>query len=346
MKTKLILIALIGAFTTNAQNIFQDDFSSYTSGTQLSGQGSWTNNSSNGGLGSCIGALCTNAPVISTFSNYTDFGSSEYALQIIPNTDGVGRLFPAVTSGDLYVGFVLNISSAQVSAASNPNDIFRVMNGGAFTTTFRMNVVAVSGSTYSIGIKKGDSNNAYVTTAGTFNYNEDVLIILKYTQLPDVNDDELRLYVNPDYASGEPAVPTAISALPVAVGGDQSGNVDRMAFRQNWTTGMPSGKVSLVSMARTWEDLTFLPLATAQFNSNTISINGEHAKNGMLAIQSSMLEKATLKIFALNGALIEQKAIDLTTTTDVAIAPLNAAVYIVEITGNSGKRYIQKIIVN
>ena len=39
MKTKLIMVALIATFTTYAQNAFQDDFSTYTQGVKLDGQG-------------------------------------------------------------------------------------------------------------------------------------------------------------------------------------------------------------------------------------------------------------------------------------------------------------------
>jgi hypothetical protein len=348
MKTKLILVALIATFSANAQNIFQDNFATYTIDTQLSGQGPWTNNSSNGGLGPCTGGLCTNAKIIETFLVYPDYGTADRALQLSPDKDGVGHLFPAVTSGELYVAFVLNISNAQVSAGSNPNDFFRVMNGGAFTTTFRMNVVAVSGSTFSIGIKKGDSSNAYVTTPGAFNYNEDHLIVLRYSQFPGTNDDELRLYVDAPFSLGEPAVPTAISAVPVTVGGDQSGNLDRLAFRQNWTTGMPSGKTGLVSTAQTWQDLGFL-LGTEQFNANSISISGGNAKNGQLMIQSNIsLENATLKIVAINGAIIENKNITVEASTNtIAINPIRSSgIYIVEIAVANGKRFTQKIMVN
>ena len=52
MTKKLLLLALLNSFAMFSQIIFNDDFSSYSSGQPLSGQGSWTNNSSlNGSMG-------------------------------------------------------------------------------------------------------------------------------------------------------------------------------------------------------------------------------------------------------------------------------------------------------
>lgn len=341
MKTKLILVALVATFSTNAQNIFQDDFSTYFTGADLNNQGNWSNNSSNpGGLGAAIGAIPNNADVLATPVSYPDYGSSINSIKISPNSDGCGTAFPAVTSGDLYVGFILNLTNAQ---ANNNSDFFRVMSGGNFNTTFRLYATPAPGAFF-LGVSKGSNGNQINFTPNALAYNQDHLIIIKYTQGSGTNDDLIAVYVDPTYAGGEPDVATVTNN----VGLDQAGNLDRLSFRQNWTNGMPTGNAGLLSLALTWADLGF-SLGTERFTSNSIAISSSNAKNGELLIQSNIaMENATLKIVAINGAVIENKNITLGETTNtITINPIRSAgIYIVEIETSNGKKFTQKIMVN
>lgn len=341
---KILLSAFVFITTlTYAQNIVQESFTSYNSNAQLSGQGSWTNNSSlPGGLGTCVGALCTNARVVDRNMSSGTYGSSTKAFSLTPDTDGCGRSFtPFTDNGDLYVGMVINITSAQTS----PIDFFRVMSGGNLTTTFRMLVQATSGTTFNIGIRKGDTANPTVYTANSYNYGTDYLVIFKYTQASGVNDDTITIYANADYAAGESG--NTVSATNFA-GNDQSGSIDRMAFRQNaGPAGMPIGFVSLVSVAKTWETLTF-NLSNNNFNKNTFSIVSNQATNGILNIKSGMaLDNAMLAIYDIQGRKVVSKTTDLTESdNEITINPIrNAGVYILEITSENNQRFTQKILV-
>ena len=345
MKKILLSIITLTASVSFAQNVFQDSFVTYNSNAQLSGQGVWTNNSSlPGGLGTCTGVGCLNAFVVNQNISASGYGSSTKAFSLTPNTDGCGRAFtPFTTNGDLYVGMVMNISSF---TAGTPTDFFRVLSGGNFTTTFRMLVQPTSGSTYSIGIRKGDTGNPTVYTANSYNYGTDYLIILKYTQAAGVNDDTITLYANANYAAGESG--NTVSANNFA-GNDQSGNIDRMSFRQNaGPAGMPTGFVSLISVSTTWDGLTF-NLANEQFNKETFTIVSNQVNQGILNVKSnSIIEKAILTIYDIQGRTIDTKNISLDETiNDVAINPIRSAgVYIVEITTDNNIRFTQKILVN
>ena len=341
MKTKLILVAIMATFGANAQNIFQDDFSTYFTGVDLNTQGTWSNNSSNpGGLGAAVGAIPNNADVLATPVSYADYGTSINSIKISPDSDGCGTAFPAVTSGDLYVGFILNLSNAQ---ANNNSDFFRVMSGGNFNTTFRMYATPAPGAFF-LGVSKGANGNQVNFTPNALAYGQDHLVIIKYTQGSGTNDDLITVYVDPAFAGGEPGTATITNN----VGLDQAGNLDRLSFRQNWTNGMPTGNAGLLSLALTWSDLGF-SLGTEQFNSNSMAISSSNAKNGELILQSNIaIDHATLKIIAINGAIIENKNIEIEATNNViAINPIRSAgIYIVEITNANGKRFTQKIMVN
>ncbi|MDI9257878.1 T9SS type A sorting domain-containing protein [Flavobacterium sedimenticola] len=341
-KTLLPIIALI-TLSCSAQNIFHDDFSNYTSNIQLSGQGVWTNNSSlPGGLGNCVGALCQNAKVVDQNISATAYGSSTKAFSLTPNTDGCGRAFTSFTSnGNLYIGMVINITNAQ----SSPIDFFRVLSGNNFNTTFRVLVQPTSGSTYSIGIRKGDTSNPTVYTNESYNYGTDYLLIFKYTQASGTNDDTISLYANANFAAGESG--NIVSATNFA-GNDQSGNIDRMSFRQNaGPSGMPTGKVSLVSVSTTWESLAF-SLSNNDFNKNTFTVVGNQLTNGILNIKSDgIVENVTLTIYDLQGRKMVSKFISLQdTVNDIAVTPLrNTGVYVVELTSENNQRFTQKILV-
>jgi hypothetical protein len=338
MKKFALYILLLFISMGYAQTIFQDNLNNYTVNAQLSGQGTWTNNSSNGGTGACTGALCVNAKVLTPGFNYLNYGTSTKSLQLLSDTDGCGTLFTPVTSGDVYVGFMINVSSA----ATNPNDFFRVNNGGGFTTAFRVFIKAVSGNTFSIGISKGAPGNATVYTTNVYSFNQDYLVILKYSHLTGAADDQLNLYVNPVMANGVPTTPDATTSA----GTDQSGNLDRLVFRQNTTANTtPTGRAGLVSVAQSW---TGLILNTTHFSKEQFKIATNNAKNGILQINSpETIEQATLSIYNLEGKLLENKSISLQNSiNEIVIHPItNEGVYLISIAVD-GVHYNQKVIVN
>lgn len=338
MKKSAIYVLLFLCNLGYSQTIFQDNLNNYTVNAQLSGQGTWTNNSSNGGTGACTGALCVNAKVLTPGFNYLNYGTSTKSLQLLSDLDGCGTLFTPVTSGDVYVGFMINVSSA----ATNPNDFFRVNNGSFTTTVFRVFIKTVSGNTYTIGISKGGQGNPVVYTTNAYFFNQDQLVILRYSQSAGAADDLLNLYVNPVMANGVPTTPDATTNS----GTDQSGNLDRLAFRQNTTVATtPTGRAGLVSVARSW---TGLILNASHFSKEQFLIASSNAKNGILQINSpENFNEATLSIYNLEGKLIENKSISLQNSiNEIPIQPITSeGVYLVSIT-IGGENFSQKVIVN
>jgi len=293
MKIILYYFTMLTIGIAYSQNVFHDNLNAYTVGSQLSGQGSWTNNSSIGGAGACTGALCLNSKVLSTGFNYLNYGTSNNSLQLQADTDGCGTLFTPVATGDLYVGLMINLSNASTS----PNDFFRVNNNNAFMTTFRVYIKTTSANSFSIGISKGGSGNVVAYTNSTFGFNQDHLLILKYTQSTGVADDVLNLYVDPVMANGVPALADATTNS----GTDQAGNVDRLVFRQN-ATAIPTGRAGLVSVALTWTGLIFPSLSAIAFEKDSFVITTNEAKSGTISIHSKINSpNVKLTIYDLNG---------------------------------------------
>ncbi len=270
--------------------------------------------------------------------SYTNYGSSTKSATLAPDLDGCGHLFTPITSGDMYVGFMCNISAAVTS----PNDFFRVCSGNSLNTTFRIFIKTVGSNSFSVGISKGGSGNAIAYTNSSYGFNQDHLIILKYTQSSGAADDVLNLYVDPVMANGVPSVPDATTNS----GTDQAGNVDRLAFRQN-ATATPTGRAGLVSVALSWTGLIFPSLSAAEFQKGSFAINSNEVKSGVLSIKSdTSIDKALLSIYDMDGKVIETKNISLNNDLNtVSINPIQSAgVYIVSITANEVK-FNQKIIV-
>ncbi len=347
---KIILLALLFLFNdTEAQSLFQDDFSSYTVDQELSGQGLWSNSpiAPNVGIGACLplsaSEPCFGAKVVVQPVSYLNYGTAANSIVIASGQDGVARaISPINTSGDLYVGMVLNLTTAPQTSAS-PVDFLRIINSDPTLVTFRM-LVKDAGFGYNIGIRKGASGNTTVYTPDFYNYGESVLVILKYSNLPGSNDDVVSLFVNPNYGIGEPLIPSAVAAT----GMDQNGAIDRLAFRLNYNVAasMPTGFAGLVSVATTWEGLSFEPLAVNQFESNTIKI-GSFLDNGKLQIYTqNRLPHAEIKVFSTTGSLVDQSALDLPIgNSQIALhSKLTDGLYIVQITEENGIKHIAKLV--
>ena len=130
MKKILLSIFTLAALTTGAQNIFNDNLNSYTPGIDLNGQGTWTNNSSlPGGAGTASASGPGASKIIDAGMSYLNYGISVKSCDIKINSDACGTPFTVATGNDLYVGLVLNLTSAQ---ANNNSDLFRVLSGGNF----------------------------------------------------------------------------------------------------------------------------------------------------------------------------------------------------------------------
>lgn len=345
----LLVLAFLTAGISQGQNIFKDDFSSYTINQELSGQGLWSNSpiAPNVGIGACLPLSgtqpCSGTTVVSQPLSFLGYGLSSNSITLAPVQDGVARaITPIVTEGDLYVGLVLNITTAPTTAGS-PVDFLRVINSDATQVTYRM-LVRDTGFGYNIGIRKGGSSNATAYTTDVYNYGESVLVILKYSHLNGPDDDIVSAYVNPLYSNGEPATASATTAS----GFDQSGAIDRVAFRMNFNVAasMPTGFIGLVSTSTTWEGLTFLPLGVNQFEAYNVTISSL-LENGQLQINSkNNLNNVQMKLHTATGALLEQKMISIPIgSSQIELASkLSTGMYIVQLYDENGEKSSFKII--
>ncbi len=339
MKNFIFLFSLL-IVQLNAQNIFHDDFDSY--GGQLNGQGTWSNDPANGGLGNCVGPGCVNSLILPNFMSYIGYGSADNSLEIVPNKDGVGTTFPVVKSGDIFVSFVMNLSNAQTNDNS---DFFRVMSLSNLTTTYRLYVITDSMGGFKIGAAKGANGNPISFTAKSFNYNKDHLIVTKYTQLPGTSDDVLTIFIDPTFKAGEPVTPDAI----VLSGFDQSGDIDRLAFRTNWTKGMPTGRVALPSVAKTWATLKYSGVATQDLQDDQFKWLKNDLENGLILLDATnKIINPIIEIYDVLGRLVESRKTNIDSgINNIQVNPItNPGIYVIKIVSNNDLMSVQKALVH
>lgn len=346
MKRKLLLIAILTFGFASAQNKFRDDFSAYTPNANFTGSGTWSNSTATGfpGTGGCAGTGCIPTKILGSPVAWTGYGSAVNSAELRPNSDGVGTFFTAVTTPDLYVGMVVNVTTSSTTA----QDHFRVYNNASyFDTAFRM-FFKQNGFDFQVGIAKAGSGNPIIYAPNLLALGSDHLIILKFVQGPGTTDDVVSVYVDPNYAAGQPATPDATNNQLANVNFvDQSGNLRMMAFRQNGNANLPTGKTGLISVSTTWEGLGFLNLATSNFDKSILDINASHANIGLINIKSSLnFENSYLNIYDMQGRVIETKNIDLKTDlSTIAINPITTSgIYILELVSGD-KKMTQKIVV-
>ncbi len=339
MKTTLLAAILIfcSLTTLNAQVIFQSDFDNLTINSPLNSQNGWTSNSSNGGTGTAVGAASMPSEIVNFPLSYTDYGTAVNSLNSdnTIDSDGPGRLLPApITSGTFYVGFVINVTNAP--PATNVRDVIRVLNGGAFSTTWRVYVQRNGGSGFNVGIKIGDPSTPPAVTTTTYNYNQNHLIVVKYTVNSGTSNDLMSVFVDPNYAAGEPSQADAIAPVSQF---EASTNIDRIAFPWNVNNANRfNGHVGLMSITNSWADLT---LSTEQLKETERRINYYSSFNQLVFTQPAT---GILSVYSMDGKLVLNE--QLNSRSEVSMTTLDAGVYVAAFINTRGERETLKFVIH
>jgi hypothetical protein len=312
MKQFLLSMLVFSGLSVNAQ-LLKDNFSGYITGNDLNTQGGWTNNSSNaGGLGTCVGVTCSNTKVSATSISYTGYGTSPKTIGLGPGQDGVGRQFlPAVNSGSVYVSMIMNLSSLGCSGTCGADaDFFRILNGSAgnnIETATRLVVQQATGG-FKVGIGKGAQANGITYTSGVYSYTTTHLIVIKYTiNSANATDDIVSLYVDPNFANGEPGAADVTTGTGLA---DINANIsiDRMAFRLNALSNerMPVGTLGAISVSTTWSALSHIVAAVNNSDRDIqqVKIVNISASQALLQMTSTKTDLLTIEVIDAMGRVV------------------------------------------
>lgn len=343
LKNLFVSLGISGSALLPAQVIFQQDFSALDNNAALNGQSTWTNNTSSGGTGGLIAGA--EAVAVNTFTlNYNNYGKTKNAVLVKQvDQDGPGSLLgTSINSGTYYISFLANFSG--LPTITNYYDVLRMLNGAAFSTSARIWIQP--GSTalgFKVGIKIGDSVSPAAITLSDYSLNQTHLFVIKYTINPQSSDDEMKLFVDPDFSLGEPTVATLTAPVSPY---EYNTNIDRIVFP--WNTpkaGKAVGAVGLVSVARSWTALGF-PNTLLATSENTLSSNLKIAfDSGNLIISKPNTEEGKVQIISADGKEVLSFQLSNEKIQKINFSGKPAGVYFLQIENKNGKtvkKFIKK----
>ncbi len=335
MKTITLFLLQVVVLSATAQNVFREDFNTYVVNQNLSGQGQWTNAENSYGLGSCSTSNCSNAKVIQQTVGFLNWGTSNRSVELIANGDGCGVPFPTQNAGEIYIGFVLRLTSCAYSS----QEFLRISGSSSATAALKVYVVRLNSSQYSVGISKNSGNIVWSSVPFTLNSNQ--LVVVRYSMFNGGSDDILRLYTNPVVMADEPALPNALTNN----GEDVSNTLDRMVINLR-NANAPVGRMGLVSIAQTWESLRYSALSQTEFNATQFIAQYEA---GEITIQNSQASTpATMTLYSTLGQSITTTKINLDSGTTRIQVPSNLSpgMYILHFQDKYKQEFIKKLMVN
>lgn len=247
-------------FGLQAQSLPWSDNFDYTSGNNLTAVSSdWLpflpgNNEvkvSNGGL---------------SYTNYPSSGIGK-AIDLMPNQQSVFRRFSRQTApATIYVSFLVKVSSASTSDVSFVS-LAEPDNIGEPLTKYGLVYVKrdASGALF-YGIGKTGSPQY---TTSSYDSTQVQLVVMKYSMVTNNNNDELKLWVNPDLSGSEPTALVTITP----------NEIDPDSLRIVEVSGLPdAGSPTLVfdgiRVANSWSDAP-LPVQLTAFTAVANRLSAE-----------------------------------------------------------------------
>ncbi|WP_264510354.1 T9SS type A sorting domain-containing protein [Flavobacterium sp. N1719] len=338
MRKFTLLISFCCAYFVQAQNIFREDMGTYTTNVSLSGQGGWTNSEDTYGLGSCTATSCTNSTVVQQTVGYLNWGTANRSVVLTPNGDGCGMPFTSQSTGYVYLGFVLRLTDC----SSTNYEFMRLCGGNLQTVAMKIYVKKLSSTQYNVGISKNAGNIVWSST--NYNFNTNQLIVLKYGFMSGASDDLLLMYTNPNINNTEPSLPNAITNI----GDDATSHFDHLIINQ-LSPNAPSGRIGLISMARSWTTLKFSALENESFTANQFIINQNPIDHTITIQNGAESDTYSLEFYNSIGQRVYTTSVELSngsvTPIDVNTS-LATGMYLVQIINKEKKKVIKKLMVN
>jgi hypothetical protein len=196
MKLQLVLILLVITIGNNlfSQTIFEENFE-YSDGDYLTNH-RWVNHS----------GVVNKIKVASSGLTYTGYRCSGIGNSTIIS-GGYGARedahndFTPITSGDLYVAFMVS-----VSAATETGDYFLHLAPDFPTSNYKVKVLVKNDGAGNIqfGLLKGSGNAVYTPGIFTYSFNTTYLLIIKYEMVQGDSNDVAKLFINPSLIEEPP----------------------------------------------------------------------------------------------------------------------------------------------
>ena len=193
-----------------------------------------------------------------TFAGYPSSGGGAAAL--IDNTGGdIHRSFTKIESGNVYIGFLINVSNTGIT------DYCMGIDGNPWTTIFRNRIWFKSSGSTNLFAFTSLSNNLNSTghTYIPFNVGQTYLMISKYEIVPPfltghtVYNDISSLYIFDSYIPlTEPSIPTIGPIYRPEIGSTNGGDIyPGSVFLRQGSSSIQKVIISGIRVGRSWNDI-------------------------------------------------------------------------------------------
>ncbi|MGA9364325.1 MAG: T9SS type A sorting domain-containing protein [Bacteroidota bacterium] len=240
--------------TAQGQVILEENFE-YTAGTTLISNG-WTAQDAEG----------TNPILVSpaglTYGGYLSSGIGNAASLGGAGGEDVNRGFSAVSSGSIYVSFMLSISSAKTGG-----DYFLHLRSGT-SQYVRVFVKRDASNSLAFGLAKSTDPPTYTS----FNYmlGTTYLLTVKYTVVPLDSNDQVTLFVfTSEVPSVEPASPEVGPLVPA---NKDASSLASVALRQGSASASPALVIDGIRVGTSWNEVP-LPIQLASSHASVVRDN-------------------------------------------------------------------------
>lgn len=246
----LFLFLAVSVSTNYAQALFVEDFN-YGAGDLLTAKG-WTVSSGT------TNQIATTSPGL-TFTGYPSVAGN--AITLTTTGEDVYKTYPIVSSGSVYLAFLMNVTSAQTGdyfIALSPQ--YFVSSSGTQssgqTNYYARTHLKSNGTGYSIGISKSSElSGGYVYGNTVLAFNKTYVVVVKHTfNAATADDDAESIYVfGTTIPSTEPATPE-VGPHVYSAKGDPT-DFYHITIRQGSTSAAPAMKLDGIRIATSWATL-------------------------------------------------------------------------------------------
>lgn len=191
--------------------------------------------------------------------NFTDTDGK--ALRLNPTAQGTEdvytRFSETVTTGSLYLSFLVKVDETTPSTNTNPTDFLNLASSTRNTTRGRLAAIEASPDTYKLRLIWGATASQHVETSKTYQYGETYLVVLKYERVSGADNDLISLYT---FDSAPPFdEPTSADIAPFGFTGDIDPtyvNLQQLGPAGSPTNTTPQN-ITIDGMAagRSWRDI-------------------------------------------------------------------------------------------
>ena len=300
MKKIYFLLTLIIAVNVSFAQVLTENFN-YTAGQLLSANG-WTVHSGT------TNPITVTAPGL-TYTGHPGSGVGN-AVTMTTTGEDVNKAFTAITTGSVYMSFMVNLSAAQVTG-----DYFVGLYQS--TSIFPIRIFAKSDGAggFFFGVSKNSTTATYETTARTFGTT--YFVVAKYTfNTGTATDDVADLWVNPALGGSETTA-TIPGVTSTAADGT---SISAVYLRQGSTTAAPTQQVDAMLAGTTWAEVTPTGAASPTLSSSALAPFGNVCVNttvgpNSFTITGINLTAANVTVGALPGFTYSTTAGGTYTTT-------------------------------